>query len=256
MSNNFGGMLAMFLPAPLYLAYRCKRGWLLYLYSFALLAAIACTLSRSALLTGAVLLAAGTIVLAVAKSPRRTFFRICAAAAVLCAAAAAFLFREQIAELLSVLFERGWSDSNRFAIWKFGLDNFLSAPLFGTGFYIQFYGDFGFDIANWVFPDMYHNILVQVAASCGMFGLLAYTFHLSGVCTLLTRKGGAASLLYLAVFLGISGASLLDNHIFHVFPALVYSLALALWERDTAVSRLPLYAKSPLCKGRTIFFRR
>ena len=89
-----------------------------------------------------------------------------------------------------------------------------------------------------------------------MFGLLAYTFHLSGVCTLLTRKGGAASLLYLAVFLGISGASLLDNHIFHVFPALVYSLALALWERDTAVSRLPLYAKSPLCKGRTIFFRR
>ena len=256
MSNNFGGMLAMFLPAPLYLAYRCKRGWLLYLYSFALLAAVACTLSRSALLTGAVLLAAGTVVLAVAKSPRRTFFRICAAAAVLCAAAAAFLFREQIAELLSVLFERGWSDSNRFAIWKFGLDNFLSAPLFGTGFYIQFYGDFGFDIANWVFPDMYHNILVQVAASCGMFGLLAYTFHLSGVCTLLTRKGGAASLLYLAVFLGISGASLLDNHIFHVFPALVYSLALALWERDTAGGRLPLYDKSPLIGERTIFFRR
>ena len=256
MSNNFGGMLAMFIPASLYLAYKVKNGWLFYLFAFAQLGAVACTLSRTALLTGGVLLVGGAVILSVARSPRRAFVRACNAAVVLAVLAAGVLFFDRIREIFAVIFDRGFGDSNRFAIWKFGLDNFLSAPLFGTGFYIQFYGDFGFDIANWVFPDMYHNILVQVAASCGMFGLLAYTFHLSGVCTLLTRKGGAASLLYLAVFLGISGASLLDNHIFHVFPALVYSLALALWETDTAVSRLPLYAKSPLIGERTIFFRR
>lgn len=238
MSNNFGGMLAMFLPAPLYLAYRLKRGWLLYLYSFVLIAAIACTLSRSALLTGLVVLVIGSIILCIAKSPRRIFFRIVAGGIIVCGIACCILFYDRIKDIFAVLFERGWSDSNRFAIWLFGLRNLLSAPLFGTGFYIEFYEDFGFDIANWVFPDMYHNVLVQIGASCGIVGLLAYVYHLAQICNLLIRRANAERILYFMIFLAISGASLLDNHLFHVFPALVYSLALVLWEKDVVPARL------------------
>ena len=108
----------------------------------------------------------------------------------------------------------------------------MSAPLFGSGFYIHFYPDFGFDIANWVFPDMYHNIFVQIFASCGLIGMMAYLYHISQVLCLLFRRPTADRILNLSIFLAVSGASLLDNHVFHIFPALLYSLALGLWELD------------------------
>lgn len=232
MSNNFGGMLAMFLPASLYLVYKLRHGWLFYLFAFLQLGAIACTLSRTALLTGGVLLVGGAIILSVVRSPRRAFVRGCNLFMIAGIAAIGFLFFDRIREIFATIFDRGFGDSNRFAIWQFGWEKFLSAPLFGSGFYIHFYPDFGFDIANWVFPDMYHNIFVQIFASCGLIGMMAYLYHISQVLCLLFRRPTADRILYLSIFLAVSGASLLDNHIFHIFPALLYSLALGLWELD------------------------
>lgn len=232
MSNNFGGMLAMFLPASLYLTYKLRHGWLFYLFAFFQLGAVACTLSRTALLTGAVLLVGGAIVLSVVRSPRRTFVRVCNLFALVIIAAVGFLFFDRIREIFATIFDRGFGDSNRFAIWQFGWGKFLSAPLFGSGFYIHFYPDFGFDISNWIFPDMYHNIFVQIFASCGLIGMMAYLYHISQIMCLLFRRLTADRILYLGIVLAVSGASLLDNHIFHIFPALLYSLALGLWEID------------------------
>ena len=244
MSNNFGGMLAMFLPASLYLAYKIRHGWIFYPFAFLQLAAVACTLSRTALLTGGILLLGGAILLSVVRSPRRTFIRVCNLLAVAAAVVGGVLFFDRIRELFATIFERGFGDSNRFAIWRFGMEKFLSSPLFGYGFYIRFYPDFGFDIANWVFPDMYHNIFVQIFASCGLVGMAAYLYHLAQVLCLLLRRPSADRLLYLGIFLAVSGASLLDNHIFHIFPALLYSLSLGFWETDAAAAaRLPLYGR-------------
>ena len=241
MSNNFGGMLAMFLPASLYLAYKVRHGWLFYLFAFLQLGAVACTLSRTALLTGGVLLVGGAILLSVVRSPRRTFVRACNAVVLLAIVAGGILFFPHIREIFATIFDRGFGDSNRFAIWRFGLEKFLSAPLFGIGFEIHFYPDFGFDIVNWVFPDMFHNLLIQVLASCGLVGMAAYLFHLSQVLCLLLHRPTAKRILYLGIVLAVSGASLLDNHIFHIFPALLYSLALGFWEKDvSAAVRVPL----------------
>ncbi len=250
MSNNFGGMLAMFIPATLYLAYKVRRGWLFYLFAFLQLGAVACTLSRTALLTGGVLLVGGAVILSVARSPRRPFVLACNAAVILAAAAAGVLFFDRIREIFAVIFDRGFGDSNRFAIWAYGLEKFFESPLFGAGFDLHFYPDFGFDIANWVFPDMFHNIFVQIFASCGLVGMAAYLYHLSQVLCLLLRRPTADRLLYLGIFLAVSGASLLDNHIFHIFPALLYSLALGFWETDAAAA-----ARLPLAAGKACFFR-
>lgn len=230
MSNNVGGMLAMFMPAQLYLAYKHRRGWLFYIFAFVQTGAIAFTLSRSSLLFGGAMLVAGAILLSVVKSPYRTFFRIFNLCAVIGGIAFCILFSEKIVDLFYVIFDRGFSDSNRFKIWKNGLINFLKDPLFGVGFYAPFYVDV--NIENWFFPDMYHNIFVQILASCGLFGILAYFYHLSQVLNLFVRKFTAERLLFLAVFLMLSGTSLLDNHLFHIFPAIVYSVTLCLWERD------------------------
>ena len=244
MSNNFGGMLAMFLPASLYLAYKIRHGWIFYPFAFLQLAAVACTLSRTALLTGGILLLGGAILLSVVRSPRRTFIRVCNLLAVAAAVVGGVLFFDRIRELFATIFDRGFGDSNRFAIWRFGMEKFLSSPLFGYGFYIRFYPDFGFDIANWVFPDMYHNIFVQIFASCGLVGMVAYLYHISQVLCLLFRRPTADRIFYLGVVLAVCGASLLDNHIFHIFPALLYSLALGLWEKDVyAETRGPLRAR-------------
>ncbi len=232
MSNNFGGMLAMFLPVFFYLAYKWKHGWFFYLLSFFAAGCIAFTLSRTSLLTAAVIILVGAVSLSVIKNPQRKIIRMINFLIVGGMVVFSFVFREKIFSVFSTIFERGFDDSNRFAIWAYGIEEFIKAPFFGAGFYIKFYEDFGFDIANWFFPDMYHNILVQILASCGIIGMLAYLFHLAQVLNLFLAKPTAERVLYFAIILSISGASLLDNHIFHVFPALIYSISLVLWEKD------------------------
>ena len=230
MSNNVGGMLAMFMPAWLYLAYKLRYGWIFYLLAFVQMGAVAFTLSRSSLLVGGAMLVAGMVVLSVVKSPRRTFYRIFNIAAVCCGILFCLALRDKIVEIFAVIFERGFGDSQRFEIWWNGVLNFLKEPLFGVGFFEPFYVDI--NIENWVFPDMYHNLLVQTLACCGLAGMLAYMLHFAQILNLLLRSPTAERMLYFAIFLMISGTSLLDNHIFHVFPALVYSMALLLWEQD------------------------
>lgn len=239
MSNNVGGMLAMFMPAWLYLAYKFRHGWIFYLFAFVQMGAVAFTLSRSSLLVGGAMLLTGMIVLSAVKSPRRTFFRIFNLVAVCAVIFSCLVFRSKIMEIFAVIFDRGFGDSQRFEIWWNGFLNFLKEPVLGVGFFEPFYVDI--NIENWVFPDMYHNLLIQTLACCGLVGMLAYMFHFAQVLNLLIRKPTAERLLYFAIFLMISGTSLLDNHIFHVFPALVYSMALVLWEQDAEQdSPLPL----------------
>ena len=239
MSNNIGGMLAMFMPVWLYFAYRMRHGWIFYILAFMQTGAIAFTLSRSSLLVGGVMLFAGAVLLSCVRSPRRSFFRVFNIAVIVCVLLFCIVFSEKIKEVFAVIFERGFSDSNRFRIWMNGLLNFLKAPFFGVGFYESFGVDI--NIENWIFPDMYHNIVIQLLASCGTAGMLAYLYHLAQVLNLSVRKPTAERILYLSIFLMITGTSFLDNHIFHVFPALVYSASLLLWEKDVeADSPLPL----------------
>ena len=239
MSNNVGGMLAMFLPATLYFAYKSeKNGLLFYLSAFVQFFGVCLTQSRSSVLVGGTILVAAAVLLSVIPSPHRKYFCICNIAVLVLAAAGCVLFFDTIRNIFSVMFDRGFSDSNRFAIWKNGLKNFMKAPLFGVGFYAPFYVDI--NIENWIFPDMYHNIFVQILASCGFAGMLAYAYHLAQVFCLALRKPTAERLFFLGIFLLISGTSMLDNHIFHVFPALVYSLVLLLWDLDCAPSALQI----------------
>ena len=79
---------------------------------------------------------------------------------------------------------------------------------------------------------MYHNIFIQMLASCGIFGLLAYCVHFIQVVFAVKKHPSSESLFYIIILLGIFGMSLLDNHLFHVFPALIYSVFLLLSERE------------------------
>ena len=231
MSNNIGGMLCMFFPACFYVAYRSRRlGPLFYVLGFVFFGGVCLTLSRTSALVGAVVLLAAAIYTSVSRSPVRTFARVFNIAVVVAGAVVLAISWEFVRELFAVYFERGFSDSGRFELWANGIRNFLRAPLFGVGFYEPL--ENSYNIENWIFPDMYHNVFVQMLACCGIFGLVAYVVHIAQAVFAVRRDGTPESLFYICVLAAMFGMSLLDNHIFHVFPAMACSVMLMLSERE------------------------
>ena len=79
---------------------------------------------------------------------------------------------------------------------------------------------------------MYHNIFIQMLASCGIGGALALCVHLAQAVCAVKKRPDAESLFCIAILLGMLGMSMLDNHLFHVFPAAAYSVFLLLSERE------------------------
>ncbi len=247
MSNNIGGMLGMFFPACFYLAYRARRfGWVYYLLAFVFFFGVCLTLSRTSVLVSGVIFVAAAILLMAAKSPVRKFVRIFNAVAAVAGIVALAVLWDKVREVFAVFFERGFSDSGRFDIWESGLRNFLRAPVFGVGFYEPIMPDWSYEIENWIFPDMYHNIFVQMLASCGVVGAVALCVHLAQVVFAVKKRPCGESLFYIAVLLGMLGMSMLDNHLFHVFPAAAYSVFLLLSEREGESGPLLLLRPIPV----------
>lgn len=232
MSNNVGGYLAFFLPACFYLSVKVRRGWILYVLGFVFFGGIFFTQSRTAILVGGFAVVCMAVYLSVVRSPQRKFIRIFNIVCVAAVIVGAVVFWEKIADLFAVIFDRGFDDSDRFFIWESGLKNFLRAPVFGAGFYEPIAPDWSYGIENWLFPDMYHNLFIQMLAGCGIVGIAALVFHLVQFAVVIFKKGITVERLFCAaVALVILGTSLLDNHLFHVFPALIYSVMLLFSER-------------------------
>ena len=232
MSNNIGGMLAMFMPASFWLAYKSRFGPAFYVFGFVIFAGVFLTLSRTSVLVAAVALLACMILLSI-KGRYVRFVRIFNAALLVVLAVCAAVFAEELAQVFRHYLERGFDDSGRYDIWKHGVENFLRAPFFGVGFYTPIAPDWSYNIENWLFPDMYHNTYVQMLACCGIFGVLAYTFHIVQGVILVFRRPTAERIFFFLVIAVLSGMSMADNHLFHVFPALVYSALIALCEKDS-----------------------
>ena len=237
MSNNIGAMLAMFMPSGFYLALKKRHGWIYYILSFVLFAGVCLTQSRASALFAAIVLVAAAIYISIIKSPVRKFAIIFNCAVVAVGVILIAVFFDFVQNIFATFFERGLSDSHRFELWKYGIDNFLRAPVFGVGFCEPITSDLEYlkqwyDIDNIIFPGMYHNTIIQMLATCGIFGLIAYCVHLLQIIFNFRRRPGSESLFYISVLALITGMSLLDNHLFYVCPTLVYSVFLLLSERD------------------------
>ncbi len=125
--------------------------------------------------------------------------------------------------------------TNRITIWKEGIANFISEPLFGVGI------NKGYPISGTVsvniFNDMYHNVIIQMLASCGMFGIFALVMHLKHLLEVTVRCFSADRLLLMLVPLGILTMSLFDNFFFYPNFMIIYTAALACAEKELTVAR-------------------
>ena len=142
-------------------------------------------------------------------------------AAVVGVGVAVFVEWDTLAVYIKSIIDNLNDGGNRIALWKRAIEDFLRAPIFGVGFYYLKDLDLGF-VGLEIIPKMYHNTILQMLGACGTAGAAAYLFH--RVQTVISFfKNITLERVYLAFTGGILlFISLFDNHMFYLFPTLLY----------------------------------
>ncbi len=237
--NNVGGMMAMLVPAPFYFACTKKNGWLYLLLATLFLGGVFLTQSRASILTGGMIYGLCCI-FAVIYTPRgrRKFYVLVLFGFVgLALFAGAILLLKVDITMLESLFQEGSKDNGRMEIYKSGIEQFLSKPIFGKGFYAPIEDKHIYDIFthqygwehigdDFFIPPRYHNTVVQLLATGGIVAIAAYLFHRVQTILLFFIKPAAHKTFLGLSVLALLIASLLDCHFFNIGPGLTYGLIL------------------------------
>lgn len=225
--NNFGMYVTICIPAPFYLAAKYRRGWAFTLLSVLNVAVAFLSMSRQAILMGGILYAVCAVWLLIRTKGRvRLYHALVLFSFAFVALVALAVTYKQFAHMFSSLMASLETGSSRTVIWKEGINLFLNYPLFGGGLYSRrqwVWGQSGF--AD-IIPVMYHNTVVELLASGGVVSFGAYAVHrLQTVLSFF--KNVTHDRFYVALTIcGLLLVSLLDNHIFYLFPTIIYSLLL------------------------------
>ena len=200
----------------------------IYYFAMATLAFVGAVLnvSRSAALVGGAAYFV-CLVISFVKSKSKKRYIVEIAFVIIAASIAAIILWDTIGSALENYLERGASDSGRFDIWKKGFSWFLSAPVFGFGFFGDPETIFGATQIDFL-PNMMHNTVIQMLACFGIFGMAAYAFY--RLCSLrpFVRKPSYVKTMLGAALLTVLGGSLLDNFIFNILPMFSYGVIVAI----------------------------
>ncbi len=231
-ANNLGCMVAMMIPFAFALSRYKKFGWIFSVLSIIFLGFTCLTCSRASM-GAAFIICAASMIPSFFNKQRKKGMIVYAAVAVL-GLAAMFIFREKLISLFMDLIERGLNPRNRNLVYAEGWNAFIENPIFGDTFYPEKISVWawstleGFDS---IIPNRWHNTVIQILASCGIVGMIAYSFHRIQTIKLFWSKRRTDT-----IYIGLSlatmlMASLLDCHFFNIGPALFYSMGLAFAEK-------------------------
>lgn len=229
--NNFGVLVCTTLPAWFYLAGSEKNGFIYIFGGTANVLVAFMSMSRQAMMVSLLLFVVCSVWLLVRRGGEErlknllTLVFIIAVLSIIVAG-----LYDDLKKFIEPLLENFKNGSGRTELWEAGIKYFFANPLFGIGFH-------GGDISAWDYgsagldfvPRMYHNTFVQLAASCGLFGLLAYIAHRTQTIISFFESPSHERFFIALAACGILLASLLDVHIFSPFPVLVYSMLLSLF---------------------------
>ena len=238
MHNNIGAMLALTSPFAFYLACKHKYGYLFVLPAVGMMVALFMTLSRTSILVGLGIFVASFVIM-LFKAANRKILLITGGGLLVVGAVLLIVFWDDLLSVVKDIFSNGFFDtSGRGDLYIEGLKVFAHNPVFGEGFYPSNMSTF--NTAYWLIhsdmtaflPPRWHNTVVQLLATGGIVGLLAYGFHRMQTIWMFLRKINLEK-----IFIGFSvvaflGMSLMDNHFFNLGPTLFYSMALAFAEKS------------------------
>ena len=229
MWNNMGGLLAFLLPVHFYYASTVKRYGIIFYGTGAIsYLAIVLTLSRSSLLVSTGIIGICALV-SCFFGENKKINRIITGAIAVVGVAGIIILWDKISNILGDYLSRGLDDNGRFDIYKRGLENFLNNPIFGGGFHSAVAQEFEFVS---FMPDRYHNTLIQMMGTCGIVGLLAYLYHRYETVKLFISKKSLYSAFCGLCILALLLTSLLDNHFFNIYPCFIYSIILAVVDKE------------------------
>ena len=233
--NNIGALLAMMIPFPFFLTGKGKHTSIFYIVGLLFLAGIIFTCSRGSILFGVLTYGASYIASLIHSRNARSnwVIHVCTLAL---AIAVYIFFYDRMLNLFQMMIEQQWDSAGRITGYIEGWKQFTQFPIFGGTFY-----PIDYDLYTWstsaefvaFFPPRWHNTFVQILASCGVVGFVAYLFHRLQTATLFLRHFSTKKLFPLISMLTLLGTSLLDCHFFNVGPVLFYSMMLAFVEKQS-----------------------
>ncbi len=236
--NNVGGMMAMMIPAPFYLATTRKNQPWWILLGCVFMIAVMLTQSRGSMLSGAgvfVLCILLTIICSKGENRRKNVMTI---------AILAFAALTVLACTFDILMDKVFrsfknmdffNSSGRWDIYKYGIDRFAENPIFGNGFYVG--EDVIYQHGSTTLPDKaflpprYHNTYVQLLASGGIVSMLAYLFHRFQTLLLTFKNRNVFKMFFILPVAAVVFSSVVDCHFFNLGPGLTYGVVLVCMEK-------------------------
>jgi O-antigen ligase len=225
MYNNMGVLIVMCIPAAYYLAGKYKYGWLFTIFGVILFYAAWFTMSRQSML-GSTLITICCVIMLLLRGKNKIINSGILIASLIALALTLYLDWDNLTKFFGVFFNGFGDGSGRLALYKEALAVFKEFPVFGRGFYNDLSGDPGFAGIGLV-PDMYHNTYMQLLGSCGAVGLFAYAAH-RATTVISFVKNITVERIYIAfTIIALLFINLFDNHLFYLFPTIIYSILLA-----------------------------
>lgn len=228
--NGIGILFAMLIPLMLRMAAERRAAPLFYITASLLLVGIVLTTSRGSLLVGAGAFLVGGVPLCYRGDNRRVN-RIFFAVVTLSALVVLLFFREPLLHFLPRFRTDGMNDNGRFDLWREGWHLFLGAPIFGAGFAAISFQSW----AGGLFPGYLHNTIFELLGACGACAVVAYlVYRVQSVMLFVKRPTFDRTFMGLSIAV-LLGGSLLDNHVFNIYPMFYYAVLLVLSEADLHV---------------------
>ena len=246
-----GGVIVMAIVAAVYLMRNGKWPFLSFISAIIFWLSTILIDTRSAIIFGAIALAFGCTLCCI-NGRNKIFSRIVVGISLLSLVAAVIAIIVKYPETYKSIFnsildflrldfdpdskeEMNSFFSSRLSIWWDGLKDFVSSPVFGKGF-AEGYFPLEDEIPNY-YTRMYHNIIIQLAASAGIVGLFAFAIHVKHIVEVTMRRFSIEKLLILLMPFCIVGMSLVDNFFFYPNFILVYTAFIAAAEIELERSR-------------------
>ena len=231
--NNVASAFIFCLPAPFYFACTKKNGWIYSLIGTLFLLFIILNQSRNGMLMGTITyLICVAVVLINTKGKEKLkhfiFFSIILLGVIL----TLILLKDLLNNVFASIYKVGTDDRGRITIYEKGLKQFLDNPIFGNGFYECKTFRWGVPYKDTDFlPPRYHNTYVQILASCGIEGIIAYIFHRIQTIKLVLEKRNLGNLIISVTLFGFIILSLFDCHFHNLGPGFLYSALLIFSEK-------------------------
>ena len=140
--------------------------------------------------------------------------------------------KEDIKIIFHSVLQKGADDNGRIEIYINGLKQYKDSPILGKGFYECEAFRWGVPFTEQSFlPPRYHNTYIQILASCGTLGIIAYFYHRYQTLKLMWKNKNTGNLIIAITLLGFIMLSAFDCHFHNFGPGFLYSALLLFSEK-------------------------